>query len=133
MARSLVARELAKLGAQAIWREGTTTDNGNWILDLHGLSVGSPDELERRIETIPGVVCSGIFAQNAATRAFLAKGDGVGAREMLSRKGVDFVISNGQGASWLGGLPEMNVQNTLTAKTSWLTIDYTFITPRMEI
>ena len=77
MARSLVTRELAKLGAQAIWREGTNTDNGNWILDLHGLSVGSPDELERHIETVPGVVCSGIFAQNAATRAFLAKGDGV--------------------------------------------------------
>ena len=77
MARGLVARELAKLGAQPVWREGTNTDNGNWILDLHGLSVGSPDELERQIETIPGVVCSGIFAQNAATRAFIAKGDQV--------------------------------------------------------
>lgn len=77
MARSLVARALADLNAQPVWREGVTTDNGNWILDVHGLSVDFPETLEKRIETIPGVVCCGIFAHNAASLALLAVGDEV--------------------------------------------------------
>jgi ribose 5-phosphate isomerase A len=67
MARSLVARELvARCGGQPVWREGVTTDNGNWILDIHGLSIEDPVALERELEQIPGVVCTGLFARRRA-------------------------------------------------------------------
>lgn len=67
MARSLVARELvARCGGQPVWREGVTTDNGNWILDVHGLSIDDPVGLERELEQIPGVVCTGLFARRPA-------------------------------------------------------------------
>ena len=67
MARSLVARELvARSGGQPVWRQGVTTDNGNWILDVHGLSIEDPVALERELEQIPGVVCTGLFARRRA-------------------------------------------------------------------
>ena len=67
MARSLVARELvARCGGQPVWREGVTTDNGNWILDVHGLSIEDPVALERELEQVPGVVCTGLFARRRA-------------------------------------------------------------------
>ncbi|MHB1588154.1 MAG: ribose-5-phosphate isomerase RpiA [Metallibacterium scheffleri] len=66
MARSLVARALVQLGGQPVWRDGTTTDNGNWILDVHGLRITDPVGLEREINQIPGVVSVGLFARRAA-------------------------------------------------------------------
>jgi ribose 5-phosphate isomerase A len=66
MARSHVARELRRLGAQPVWRDGVTTDNGNWLLDLHGLSILDPVGLEREINQIVGVVSVGLFAQRPA-------------------------------------------------------------------
>ena len=67
MARSLVARELvARCGGQPVWRQGVTTDNGNWILDVHGLAIEDPVALERELEQIPGVVCTGLFARRRA-------------------------------------------------------------------
>lgn len=77
MARSLVARALVRLGGQPIWRDGVITDNGNIILDVHGLAIKEPLELEKRINNIAGVVCNGIFAQQAAKVAFLAGAGGV--------------------------------------------------------
>lgn len=77
MARSLVARALVQLGGQPIWREGVTTDNGNIILDVHNLKIEQPLEMERRINDIAGVVCNGIFAQQAADVAFLAGENGI--------------------------------------------------------
>jgi ribose 5-phosphate isomerase A len=77
MARSLVARALVSLGGQPIWREGVTTDNGNIILDVYNLKIDRPLDLERRINDVPGVVCNGIFAQQAADVAFLAGDNGV--------------------------------------------------------
>jgi len=77
MARSLVARALVSLGGHPIWRESTTTDNGNLILDVHGLTIDQPLDLEKRINDIAGVVCNGIFAQQAANVAFLASENGV--------------------------------------------------------
>ena len=62
MARGLVARRLAGLGGQPVYRQGFVTDNGNVILDVHGLSITDPDALEREINHIPGVVTNGIFA-----------------------------------------------------------------------
>ena len=62
MARGLVARRLAGLGGQPVYRQGFVTDNGNVILDVHGLAIADPDALEREIDHIPGVVTNGIFA-----------------------------------------------------------------------
>ena len=67
MARSLVARELVKqTGGQPVWREGVVTDNGNWVLDLHGLAITDPVGLERELNQIPGVVTVGLFARRPA-------------------------------------------------------------------
>lgn len=67
MARSLVAREIvAMTRAQPIWRDGVTTDNGNWILDIHGLAITDPVGLETALNQIPGVVGVGLFARRPA-------------------------------------------------------------------
>ena len=67
MARSLVARELvAMTGAQPAWREGVVTDNGNVILDIHGLRITDPVALEAAVNQIPGVVSVGLFARRRA-------------------------------------------------------------------
>ena len=67
MARSLVAREiLGMTRAQPVWRENVVTDNGNWILDIHGLAIIDPVALESAINQIPGVVSVGLFARRPA-------------------------------------------------------------------
>ncbi|KRD30049.1 MULTISPECIES: ribose-5-phosphate isomerase RpiA [unclassified Lysobacter] len=67
MARSLVAREiLGMTRAQPVWRENVVTDNGNWILDIHGLAITDPVALETAINQIPGVVSVGLFARRPA-------------------------------------------------------------------
>lgn len=67
MARSLVARSLVALcGGQPVWRQGTTTDNCNWILDVHHLRISDPVALEAAINQIPGVVSVGLFARRRA-------------------------------------------------------------------
>lgn len=66
MARSHVAREIVKLGGQPIWRESTVTDNGNWILDVHGWSITDPVKLESDLNAIVGVVTNGLFAARPA-------------------------------------------------------------------
>jgi ribose 5-phosphate isomerase A len=67
MARSLVAREILKrTGGQPVWRDGVTTDNGNVVLDVHGLSIVDPVGLERELNQIPGVVAVGLFARRPA-------------------------------------------------------------------
>jgi ribose 5-phosphate isomerase A len=67
MSRSLVARAIvASTSGQPVWREGVVTDNGNWVLDVHGLSITDPVALERELNQIPGVVCIGLFARRPA-------------------------------------------------------------------
>lgn len=66
MARSYVARELVKHGGQPVWRDGVVTDNGNWILDVHGLRIADPVALERDLNQIAGVVTVGLFARRRA-------------------------------------------------------------------
>jgi ribose 5-phosphate isomerase A len=66
MARNLVARELVKLGGEPRWREGVVTDNGNHILDVHGLAIHDPKGLEAAINQVTGVVCVGLFAARPA-------------------------------------------------------------------
>ncbi len=66
MARAYVARELARLGGRPAWREGTVTDNGGHILDVHGLSIADPVTLESEINQLAGVVSVGLFARRGA-------------------------------------------------------------------
>jgi ribose 5-phosphate isomerase A len=67
MARSLVARKILRAtGGQPVWREGVVTDNGNVVLDIHGLSIVDPLALERELDQIPGVVSVGLFARRPA-------------------------------------------------------------------
>ena len=77
MARSHVARELVKLGGHPEWRMGVTTDNGNIILDVHGLQIAEPVKLENQINQIVGVVTNGLFAQRRADVLLLGTPDGV--------------------------------------------------------
>lgn len=76
MARSYVARELLKLGAEPRWREGVVTDNGNWIIDAHYLLISDPPALERTINSIAGVVTVGIFAKERADLVLMSHTDG---------------------------------------------------------
>ncbi|MCE5232631.1 MAG: ribose-5-phosphate isomerase RpiA [Mizugakiibacter sp.] len=66
MARSYVAREIVKRGGNPVWRDGVVTDNGNWILDVHGLAIVDPVGLERDLNQLAGVVTVGLFAQRPA-------------------------------------------------------------------
>ncbi len=78
MARSHVGRELVKLGGDPIWREGTITDNGNIILDVHHLyPIQSVCGLEEKINQITGVVTNGLFALKPADILFLATQEGI--------------------------------------------------------
>jgi ribose 5-phosphate isomerase A len=66
MARSHVARQIVLKGGQPVWRDGVVTDNGNWILDVHGWRIDDPLALERELNQIVGVVSVGLFAARPA-------------------------------------------------------------------
>ncbi|GEK49724.1 ribose-5-phosphate isomerase RpiA [Vreelandella venusta] len=77
MARSYVARELVKLGADPVYRQGVVTDNGNQIIDCFDFMIDDPASMEARINAIVGVVTNGLFAQRGADVLLLGKADGV--------------------------------------------------------
>ena len=77
MARAYVTRELTKLGGSPVLREGFVTDNGNLILDVEGLMIVDPVELETRINQIVGVVSNGLFARRPADVCLLGTSTGV--------------------------------------------------------
>jgi ribose 5-phosphate isomerase A len=68
--------EIAKLGGLPVFREGFVTDNGNIVLDIHGLRITAPVELEQRINNIPGVVTVGLFALRPADLLILGTPEG---------------------------------------------------------
>jgi ribose 5-phosphate isomerase A len=72
IARSLVGRALVELGGDPEYRQGVVTDNGNLILDVHGMSITDPKALELAINQIPGVVTCGLFAKRPADILLLA-------------------------------------------------------------
>ena len=76
MAKSYVARELVRLGGQPKLRD-FTTDNGNVILDVFGLTISDPVAMEAKINQIVGVVTNGLFAARPANVLLLATADGV--------------------------------------------------------
>lgn len=77
MARSHVAREVFKMGAQPVYRQGFTTDNGNLILDIHNFEIDAPRALEEQLNNIPGVVCNGLFALRPADLVLMGCAQGV--------------------------------------------------------
>jgi ribose 5-phosphate isomerase A len=77
MAQSYVARELVKMGGHPRLREGFTTDNGNVVLDCHGLTLLDPPKTEGELNQLAGVVTNGIFARRRADVLLLAEPSGV--------------------------------------------------------
>jgi len=73
MARSYVARRLAAMGGQPVWRDGVVTDNGNVILDVHNLRLDDPAAFETSVNQIAGVVTVGLFALRRADVLIVAR------------------------------------------------------------
>jgi ribose 5-phosphate isomerase A len=84
MARSYVGREIVRRGGLPELRANFTTDNGNVIIDCHGLTILNPPELERDLNNLAGLVTNGLFAQRPADVLLLAEPGGV--RTLSARK-----------------------------------------------
>jgi ribose 5-phosphate isomerase A len=76
MARTLVSRRLEKYG-RPVWRQGVVTDNGNLILDVHGLTIDDPPALESELNQLAGVVTVGLFAHRPADVLIVGTGQGI--------------------------------------------------------
>ena len=77
MERSYVARRLVRLGGRPVWRQGFVTDNGNDIVDVHGLVITDAAALEAEIGQLAGVVTVGLFARRPADLLLVATPGGV--------------------------------------------------------
>jgi ribose 5-phosphate isomerase A len=77
MAKNYVMRELKKLGGEPRLREGFITDNGNIIIDVHGLSISDPVYVETTVNQLVGVVTNGLFANRGANVLLLGTAAGV--------------------------------------------------------
>jgi ribose 5-phosphate isomerase A len=77
MARGHIARQLARLGGEPVWREGFVTDNGNHILDVRNLDIPDPVALEGEINQLAGVVTVGLFARRPADVLLVGTSAGV--------------------------------------------------------
>lgn len=93
MARSSVARALAKLGGEPELRFGqdgkpVVTDNGGWLIDVRGLSITDPAALELAINQLPGVITVGLFAARGADVCLLGTPQGVARTEFTRSHGL---------------------------------------------
>jgi ribose 5-phosphate isomerase A len=77
MARRYVADRITSLGGRPVWREGIVTDNGNHILDVHGLMISDAIATECAIDQITGVVTVGLFARRPADLLIVGNAQGV--------------------------------------------------------
>ena len=77
MAQSKIALEMIKGGARPVLRENFVTDNQNVILDVHGMNINQPIELEKEINNLPGVVTNGLFCIRPADVLLISDGDSV--------------------------------------------------------
>ncbi|MGA1325925.1 MAG: ribose-5-phosphate isomerase RpiA [Rubrivivax sp.] len=77
MAAAQVSRRFAAMGGRAVLREGARTDNGQPILDVHGLAIDDPLALEREVNQWPGVVTVGVFARHRAHVGLIGTVQGV--------------------------------------------------------
>jgi ribose 5-phosphate isomerase A len=74
---ALTREKIVALGGNPVYRVGVVTDNGNILLDVHGLSITNAKEMEAKLNNIVGVVTNGLFAQRAADVLLLATPEGV--------------------------------------------------------
>ena len=74
-ARAIQAR-LEALGG-TVKKRDFVTDNGCWILDTSDLAITDPVALEKEINSWPGVVTVGLFAERGADVLLLGTQDGV--------------------------------------------------------
>jgi ribose 5-phosphate isomerase A len=91
LAKGVVSRELAKLGGKVTLRlakniradlnqtpsEPFVTDNGGWILDVAGLKIADPIQMEAQINQIAGVITVGLFAKEKANILLVSNVSGV--------------------------------------------------------
>jgi ribose 5-phosphate isomerase A len=77
LAAPLVGARVRALGGRVAPRPGYVTDDGLVILDVVGLSLGDPERLEVTLDSIPGVVASGIFARRRADVVLVGSASGV--------------------------------------------------------
>jgi len=77
MARTYVTSRLTALGGRPVFRDGVVTDNGNHIVDVHGLTITDPVAMERDINQIVGVVTCGLFAARGADVLIIGTDKGV--------------------------------------------------------
>jgi len=77
MARSYVARQIARMGGNPVLRENFVTDNGNVILDIHNLTITEPVKLETELNSIVGIVTNGLFACRPADVLLLGTPNGL--------------------------------------------------------
>jgi ribose 5-phosphate isomerase A len=82
-AEKYVMAEFEELGGRPQKRAGFTTDNGNIIIDVAGLAIDDPWQLETELNNIPGVVENGIFAVRQPDYVYVGKG-----------KNVDVLVNN---------------------------------------
>jgi len=66
IARGLVTRSVAAMGATVTERAGFLTDDGQLVLDVSGLDFSDPESLELQLDALPGVVECGVFARRPA-------------------------------------------------------------------
>ena len=91
MACAIVTREMEKMGGKVTLRlqkntredlnqtasQAFVTDNGGWILEVHGFSITNPAALEAQINQIAGVLTVGIFAKEKADVLLVSNATGV--------------------------------------------------------
>lgn len=77
LARSMVARQIVKMGGVPELRIGFQNADGNEILDVTGLDFNRPIQTEHALNEIVGVVENGLFAQRGADLLILARPGGV--------------------------------------------------------
>lgn len=81
MAQAVVMRKLNAIGGEARLRlkDGLPllTDNGNVIIDVHGLQIADPVAMEAEMNNIVGVVTVGLFAKQGANVCLLGTSEGV--------------------------------------------------------
>ncbi len=76
MARSYVGRELLRMGGHPELRQNFKTDNGNLVIDCHGLTLLDPATTEAELNNLVGVVANGIFARRPADLLLVAEPSG---------------------------------------------------------
>lgn len=81
MAANRITRQFARLGGQAQLRlresKPYVTDNGQHILDVHGLHIDNPLAFEAEVSLWPGVVTVGVFARQKANLCLVGAEQGV--------------------------------------------------------